>query len=87
MTLVATVCLLVLVGCLPVCLLRVARGPHAMDRLLTFDLTAVLLVLALALLAVVRDAWVYLEIAMGLAVLSLVATVGVAHYIDDRQVF
>lgn len=87
MTTLATACLLIVAACLIPCLYRLAVGPHALDRLVAFDLTAVLIALAIAIYAIVQQSWVYLEISMGLAVLSLVGTVAVAHYIGNEQVF
>jgi multisubunit Na+/H+ antiporter MnhF subunit len=83
----ATACMLVLFACMIPCLYRIAVGPHVFDRLLAFDLVGVLLAAALAVHAVVQRAWVYLEISMGLAVLALVGTVAVAHFVDRERVF
>jgi multisubunit Na+/H+ antiporter MnhF subunit len=83
----ATACLLLLAGCLAVTVYRLATGPHALDRLLAFDLTGVLLAASLGIYAVIRDSWVYLEIAMGIAVLALVATIAVAHYVGGGRIF
>jgi multisubunit Na+/H+ antiporter MnhF subunit len=58
-----------------------------LDRLLAFDLTGVLIAVALAVYAVLQGSWFYLEISMGLAVLALVGTVAVAHVIARERVF
>jgi multisubunit Na+/H+ antiporter MnhF subunit len=83
----ATACLLVLLACLLPCLYRLAVGPTVFDRILAFDLIGVLLAAALAVYAVVQESWVYLEISMGLAVLALVATIAVTHFVEREQVF
>jgi multisubunit Na+/H+ antiporter MnhF subunit len=87
MTALATACMLVLLACMVPCLYRLVVGPHVFDRLLAFDLIGVLLAAALAVYAIIQQSWVYLEISMGLAVLALVATVAVAHFIGRERVF
>jgi multisubunit Na+/H+ antiporter MnhF subunit len=87
MTAVATVCLLLLAACIVPCLYRLATGPHALDRLLAFDLIGVLLAAITAVHSIVQQSWFYLEISMGLAVLSLVGTVAIAHFVDRERVF
>jgi multisubunit Na+/H+ antiporter MnhF subunit len=87
MTTFATVCLFVLLGCMAVCLFRLVRGPRMFDRLLAFDLIGVLTAALIAAYSIIRESWIYLEISMGLAVLSLVGTVAVAHLITRERVF
>jgi multisubunit Na+/H+ antiporter MnhF subunit len=41
----------------------------------------------MAVTSVIRGNWLYLEIAMGIAVLALVATIAVAHVVDRERVF
>lgn len=84
---VAGACLLVLALCIGACLYRVAVGPDALNRLLAFDLTAALISLALAVFAVIRESWLYLETSMGLAVLAMVGTVAIAHYVGRERIF
>jgi multisubunit Na+/H+ antiporter MnhF subunit len=83
----ATVCLFVILACMVVCLYRLARGPRMFDRLLAFDLTGILAAAAIAVYGIIQNSWLYLEISMGLAVLSLVGTVAVAHLIARERVF
>jgi multicomponent Na+:H+ antiporter subunit F len=85
MTLLATICLCVIVACLGVCVFRVARGPHALDRLIGFDLVGVLLAVGSAQFAIVQENWAYLEISMGLAVLAFVGTVAIAHFVEREK--
>jgi multicomponent Na+:H+ antiporter subunit F len=86
-TTLATVCLLVVTACMIPCMYRLVRGPHALDRLVAFDLIGVLVALTLAIYSVIQESWIYLEISMGLAVLALVGTVAVAHYIERERIF
>ena len=87
MTTIGGACLVVLVACIAPCLYRIATGPHALDRLLAFDLTGVLVSVVLAVFAVVQGSWAYLEISMGLAVLAFVGTLAIAHYIERGRIF
>lgn len=87
MTVAIDVCLVALVLCLAPCLYRIAVGPHLLDRLLAFDLIGVLVAVIVAVFALREDAWVYLEISMGLAVLAFVGTMALAHYIERGTVF
>lgn len=86
MTTIAAVCLVVLLACLVPCLYRIVAGPHALDRLLAFDLSGALISAALAVFAIIQGSWVYLEISMGLALLAFVGTVAIAHYIERARV-
>jgi multicomponent Na+:H+ antiporter subunit F len=82
-----TACLVILVGCMTACLYRIAVGPHAIDRVLAFDLLGVFVAAALAVQALLTGSWFYLEISMGLAVLAFVGTVAAAHYIERGSLF
>ena len=84
---IAIVCLVILIACMVPCLYRIAMGPHALDRLLAFDLIGVLVSVALAVFAIVQGSWAYLEISMGLAVLAFVGTLAIAHYIERGRIF
>ncbi len=86
-TTIAALCLLVLVACMAACLYRLVIGPDALNRLVAFDLIGVLVSLSLAVLAIVRGTWVYVEISMGVAVLAVVSTVAVAHFVEQERIF
>jgi multisubunit Na+/H+ antiporter MnhF subunit len=87
MSILVTLCLFVLIGCIIACLYRLVVGPDSLNRLIAFDLIGVLVALSLALFAILRESWVYVEISMGLAVLSVVATVAIAHFIERERIF
>jgi multicomponent Na+:H+ antiporter subunit F len=87
MTTIAVLCLVILVACMFACFYRMAIGPHALDRLLAFELNSVLVTVVVAVFAIIQESWVYLEISMGLAVLSFVGTVTIAQYIERRRIF
>jgi multisubunit Na+/H+ antiporter MnhF subunit len=84
---IASLCLVLLALCILACLYRIAVGPHVLDRILALDLVAVLVAAIMAVTSVIRGNWLYLEIAMGIAVLALVATIAVAHVVDRERVF
>jgi multicomponent Na+:H+ antiporter subunit F len=85
-TIIVAVCLVVLMVCLVPCLYRIARGPHALDRLLAFDLIGVLVAVGMAVFAIHQNSWAYLEISMGLAVLAFVGTVAVALFMEREGI-
>lgn len=86
MTLVATVCAVILVCCLVPCLYRIFVGPHIVDRLLAFDMVGVLIAVVVAVVAIIQESWVYLEISMGLAVLAFVGTLALTQYVERGRV-
>jgi multicomponent Na+:H+ antiporter subunit F len=61
--------------------LALLRGEDVLQRLIALDLLAVLVVALLALLSYLRDVPHYLDAAVALALLSLVATVATARYL------
>jgi multicomponent Na+:H+ antiporter subunit F len=81
----ASVALLVLLGCIVPCLYRLTVGPHTLDRLIAFDLTGILIAASLAVYATIQGSAAYLEISMGLAILSFVGTVAVAYYLERER--
>ena len=87
MTFLATICLVVLVICILPCVYRIIIGPHAVDRLLAFDLAGILIAVSLGVFAIIQDSWVYLEIAMGVAVLAFIGTMAIVHYIERGRIF
>ena len=87
MTTIVTVCLVLLVASIVPCLYRVAVGPHALDRLLAFDLAGVLVAVSVAAFAIIQESWAYIEISMGLSVLAFVGTLAIAHYMERGRIF
>ncbi|MCS6844414.1 MAG: monovalent cation/H+ antiporter complex subunit F [Caldilineales bacterium] len=70
-----------------VALRRLWRGENIVDRLLGADITTTLTIAVLVLLAVLNRNSLYLDVALGLAALGFVATVALAKYIADEQMF
>ena len=67
-----------------VMLIRVAKGPNAVDRALICDASQVLLSTALLLYSLFCGRAIYLDIALVVALLGFIGTVLVARYIGGR---
>jgi len=74
-------CLLAIGLCLAGVLWTVVAGERAVDRLLAFDLSGVLIAVALAIFSIMQQSWAYLETSMGVAVLAFVGTIALADYV------
>lgn len=67
--------------------LVLVRARDVLQRVVAFDLLAVLVVALLALLSYLRDVGYYLDAAVALALLSFVATVAAARYLASGGPF
>ena len=63
---------------------RIILGPTLSDRVLALDLMSVLATGFIATLAVRTGRYLYLDIALGLALLGFLATIALARYILSR---
>jgi multisubunit Na+/H+ antiporter MnhF subunit len=70
-----------------VCFWRVWRGENVIDRLIGFDLLATLTLAVLVLLSLIRQRIIFIDVAVGLAVLGFIGTIALAKYVADHQVF
>lgn len=78
----ATLISLVLLGlALLVSLVRIVIGPTLADRVLALDLLTVVAMGFIGAVAVRTGLWLYLDIAIALALLGFLATVALARYI------
>jgi len=66
-------------------LYRLCFGPSLADRIVSFDLIASCIIGILALLSIVRDQPVLLDIGIILAILSFLSTIGFAYYLEQRR--
>ena len=66
-------------------LYRLVRGPSVPDRVVALDLIALLAVALIATQAVASGESVLLDVALVIALVSFLATVAFARYIDRRQ--
>ncbi len=83
------VALSVTVLCLVIALLtavwRLFAGPSLADRVVALDLVAMLLIVFLVVFRMVSGTNAYVYVAIGLALISFLATVAFAHYIERAQ--
>jgi multisubunit Na+/H+ antiporter MnhF subunit len=79
---VAQVCLMLLGLTLLAALVRIARGPTVIDRMLAFDLVAVTVVGTIALLTVLWGTPVFLELILVYSLLGFLGTVALALYLN-----
>jgi multisubunit Na+/H+ antiporter MnhF subunit len=75
------------IGLIAVCVWRVWRGENAVDRLLAADVIGTLFLAVLVLIAVNERNSLYIDVALGLAAPSFIATIALAHYIANHKVF
>ena len=64
---------------------RLFAGPTLADRVVALDLIAVLLIVFLVVFRMVSGTNAYVYIAIGLALISFLATVAFAHYIERAR--
>lgn len=81
---VAQLGLLILIGAALIALYRLIRGPTPADRVLALDLMSILASGLLALRAIVEHQIAYLDVAIVVALLTFLATVGFARYLAGR---
>ena len=67
--------------------LALLRARDVMQRVIAFDLLAVLVIALLSMLSYLRDVGYYLDAAVALALLSFVATVAAARYLSSGGPF
>ena len=65
---------------------RIVVGPTLGDRVLALDLMSVLAMGFIAALAVRTGHYIYLDIALALALLGFLATIALARYILSRRI-
>ena len=66
---------------------RLYRGPRIADRMLAMDLITTLLTTIIVVYAVLEDQHLLIDIALSLAALSFIATLGVGRYVSEGRVF
>lgn len=65
-------------------LVRLTRGPHLADRVVALDLLAALAVGFLVLRAASTGHWMYVDIALGIGLISVVGTVAFGSFVEHR---
>lgn len=79
------VTLLCLIGALVAAAIRLLRGPTLADRVVALDMISVLLVVFLVVFRLVSGVNAYIYVAIGLALISFLATVAFARYIERSR--
>lgn len=64
---------------------RIARGPTVMDRIVALDLFAALIMAQLVTLVLSSGFVSYLNAAAAIAVISFIATVALARYLEKQE--
>jgi len=75
------------IAMIAVCVWRVWNGENAIDRLIGADLIGTLILAVLVLVALILYNSIYLDVALGLAVLGFISTVALAKYIVDQAMY
>ncbi len=70
-----------------VCVWRVWRGENIIDRLVALDVLTTLVLIIFVLVAIIEQTSVFIDIAIGLAALSAIATIAMAKFIADQRMF
>jgi multisubunit Na+/H+ antiporter MnhF subunit len=75
------------IALIAVCVWRVWRGENIVDRLIGTDLISTLMLAVLVLIALIARQSIYMDMALGLAALSVIGTIALAKYIADQRMF
>jgi len=72
-------------GAMLLTMFRIARGPTVMDRIVALDLFAALTMAQLITLVLTSGFVSYLNAAIAIAVISFIATVALARYLEHQE--
>jgi len=73
--------LLLFLSMILVCI-RIARGPHAGDRVVALDMLCLLGVGVAAMAAITTDSMAFIDVVLGIALIGFLATVAFAAFIQ-----
>lgn len=79
--------LIIHIGMLLICVWRVWRGENIIDRLIGLDVTTMLVLIILILIAIIERNSIFFDIAIGLTALSAIASIALAKFIADQRLF
>lgn len=65
-------------------LYRVARGPHAVDRVVAVDTINLLAVVIMVLFGAISNRAIYLDLALIVGLLGFISTVVVSRYLEGK---
>lgn len=66
-------------------LVRFLRGPHAVDRVIGFDVLTIISISAIVLAAMVAGRGIYLDVALVYALLSFLGVIVAARYLEGGE--
>jgi multicomponent Na+:H+ antiporter subunit F len=73
-----------IMSCYILAFIRLWRGPSLLDRVIALDLMALFTVGICAVYAITRNQAIFMDIATVLALLSFLATIAFAQFIEER---
>jgi multicomponent Na+:H+ antiporter subunit F len=73
-----------IMSCYILVFIRLWRGPTLLDRVIALDLMALFTVGICAVYAITRNQAIFMDIATVLALLSFLATIAFAQFIEER---
>jgi multicomponent Na+:H+ antiporter subunit F len=79
--------LLVMIGLLVPCIYRLWQGPTSADRLQVIDTVTTLLIGIIVVLALRRNDFMFVDVAIALAAFAFISTLALARYISEGRVF
>jgi len=77
-----SVSLFLLVASLILVLIRFLRGPDIPDRIIAFDLLAIIMMGIIILYSIKVDIYIYLDVAIIMALIAFLGTVAYAKYLE-----
>lgn len=77
--------LALMVTALAVVMIRMMRGPSLPDRVVSLDLTAVVVVGIIAVYSITTEQPVFLDASLVLALIAFLGTVAFARYVERRE--
>jgi multicomponent Na+:H+ antiporter subunit F len=66
-------------------MIRFARGPHAVDRVIAFDVLTIISVAGIVLAALIEGRSIYLDVALVYALLSFLGVIVAARYLEGGE--
>jgi multicomponent Na+:H+ antiporter subunit F len=73
-----------IMSCYILAFIRLWRGPSLLDRVIALDLMALFTVGICAVYAITRNQAIFMDIATVLALLSFLATIAFAQFVEER---
>ncbi|MFN3704651.1 MAG: monovalent cation/H+ antiporter complex subunit F [Thermoflexales bacterium] len=75
------------IGLIAVAVWRVWRGDTVMDRLVAVDAISTIVLAIFVLLALIEQDALFMDTALGVALISFISTIALARYIANHKMF